>query len=565
MSKTRIISIVTAVILLFSCMAAGSAAEINVSNTLIGGLTFSKTSLTAGTLSANVTLLHSGAAESEKIALSIGYYDTDGTLLDFEASVLESSPFSMGYSASAAISISIPASVSEGQYVKVIAMDAVTLMPYTFQQSPTLTCGGGFINGVETGYKGLYERYYTLDSAEGSISIANRKVLVDSVGTPLRLKNMGDGEVSFENSESPKDRLRYVNTSGNLSTIVYLPGNSVQRWKLEETENGYYIAHADGGYFAIENGTAVVREEPYEFQLNLVGETPFTLATSLPGYELLTAAQKQRMEEIYTSVGADVFPSSTNSDSYLDIGEKVFEELYENRETMTAEAQKEKILETMALPLFSSLVDVADVENIPGGDAIITQADPVKETFYVWDLGTKEYNCIEVTYTTADSVQKVKVYCEDVNYANVQPAIEALGKFPYEYRKYITTINVYESPDGNSAYYCDGKILTVRLAFSVNAAGMARGFAHELGHSVDLNSNGHWSAGDTWKQCVANDIVTISGYGNTNYDEGFAELSRLYFQSYGNRDRQLGIQQLFPNQFASFGRMLDKIGMEHLY
>ena len=98
---------------------------------------------------------------------------------------------------------------------------------------------------------------------------------------------------------------------------------------------------------------------------------------------------------------------------------------------------------------------------------------------------------------------------------------------------------------------------------------MIESFVHELGHSLDYHANGnpglstqHWSQGAAWQNHIKNDIVTVSGYGNSNLYENFAEFARLYWLCYGNRDYQIGIAQLYPNTFASYKRALDRLGIE---
>lgn len=584
-SARRCLSLIVALAVVFSCFiistADVSAASVSASAYFVCD-NVRLTELTPGRIMASVYIFSSS---DEKVIISLGYYDSDGTLLDFSPKVIDASVPGLKN-----LFITVPSTVTDSQYIKLIGMTAESMQPISISNS-TLVYRDPYILGVETAYTGLSERYYTLDSPNGSINVESTAAAVAESGTPLRLKDMAEGEYAFESALSPRYRLTYNGTS--VSRSLYRSGSSTQRWKLEEYGSGYAVAHSDGGYLAIENGEIVVRDEKYEWSLTLYGETPFTLMTSLDGFKLLTAAQQQRVIEICTSIGADVFPSAvTTGSSWLDSREASFKDLYYSRSTTTAEEQRDKILEIVSQPLFGSLVDYYTIsETFPGCATSITQSAPVKTKHIMWDLvevngeyfsddgvnyiydANNPINCyvITVTYKNATSSQTVKVYCVDPDFENVQNTITAFGNFPYNYRKYIKNIYVYAPTNANS-YNCGAEELYVRLSGVTSVQGIMKGIAHELGHSVDYNANGnpnnsetHWCQGSAWQGYVAADIATISTYGSSNYYEGLAEFSRVYFICYGDRDLQLAIQQLYPNRYGSFERMLTKIGGIGMY
>lgn len=530
-------------------------------------------SLAPGRLTASVQILSPNAPE--KYIVSLNYRDADGALLDFSAGKAETVSSSGLYFTTVIRSLDIPVDLEYGATARVIIMDADTLEP--------VELSGGVLTrkrpetDVETGYRGIYERLYTIDGEDGSIVTQRAAVAVGDEGTLFRLKDMGEGYVAFADNSSATHRL--AASDGALSRRIYGFGGTSMLWKLEPAEGGKYnIKSYDGTYLAVENGLAVLRNDPYPFGLTCVGETPFTLMTSLPGYELLTEAQKERITQICTSVGAAVFPNGTNSRSLLDIMEGKFAALYENRDSVTAEQQRDDILAAVKTdPVFAGsgvtdeLLDVG-LTGLPGGGADFVCAEPVDEYLYIWDLGEGYHKRIDVTYTTEDTVQTIPFYTDDPSYQNLQYSIEALARFPYAYRRFLKKVCVYPSPDGGSAFYCDGPVLTVRLAWISSVDSIARGFSHELGHSIDMSSGGnfednttHWCQTDEWKAAVENDILPVSEYGSSNLYEGLAEFARLYCQSYGNRDRMTGLKQLYPNRYASFVNLMKKVGMEPLY
>ncbi|MCD8048488.1 MAG: hypothetical protein LUG52_02605 [Clostridia bacterium] len=566
-NSKKLFSLLIALVLVLSLYQPGIAADV-----FNAGVSFDQSSLVSGELTATIAV---AASASDDVLLSVNFYRSDGSLETFNAQRVTPTLTSGYYISQASLSLTIPDDIAFGDYIKAIVISAETLQPATYLSDNTLYCTMGLDPDVT--YDGLSERYYTLDSPDGSIALTGSEgydLTVSDEGSILRLKDMGEGEYAFENGEKSTDRL----TQGEESVCMdeYISGSATQRWLLDEYDGGYSIQSVSNlTYLAIVDDVVVLSDEPYAFALTLRGDTPFSLATALDGFALLTEAQQTRYVEIFTSVGASVFPNATKQTTFLARSEEELTALYSQRDSLTSEEQRSKLLEIMSTPLYYSssstlTCDVKDIPTLPDTDVTITQADPVSTTHYIWDLGTVSCYLIKVTYTTDTTSQTVSVYTTDPDYGNVQNSIEALGNFPYAYRQYIKTIYVYES-DGNS-YNCGGEELFVRIAWVCTVSDITRGFAHELGHSLDMMANGnlnnsstHWCQGSKWQSCVADDIVTISGYGNSNYYEGIAEFSRLYMASYNDRDRMLGMEQLFPNQLASFNRLLTKVGGPVLY
>ncbi|MCH5188765.1 MAG: hypothetical protein J1F63_10210 [Oscillospiraceae bacterium] len=559
----KLLALLLAMVMILACV------PVTVGAVPIISVGFSKDELTAGLLSASFNIAETGASGPRRFFAAIVYCDKDGQLIDFAASPVETASRLGGiiYDATASLTLSITEDVSAGQYAKAVLLDGETLAPISISLDP-IYCAGP---EPEPTYTGIFERYYTIDSENGCIAMNGSTVTVAETGTPFRLKDMGDGYVGFVDSSAPKRRLS--TDDGSVIRRLYGFGGSSMLWKLEPTENGkYYISHYDGGYMAIENGTAVVSETPCAFELNFAGESDFTRMTGLDGFKLLSEAEQQSVIDICTSVGAGIFPSGTNSDTMLEIMEAAFAGICSSRNDKTPEQQRDAILAAVRTPPKYNAGETDEmqgvlIDSLPEGGAEISQTAPVKEHVdYIWDLGEGVYNRIDATYTGFGHSQTVKFYYNESGATNVQTAIGALARFPYEYRQFITQVNVYV-PTTSFTYNCDGPVLTVRVPDGTNVETMARNFAHELGHSIDYCGGGvpKWDGTAEWQAAIENDLATVSIYGNSNSDEGFAEFARLYFQSYGSRDRMIGVKQLYPNRYASFVKLLNKIGMETLY
>ncbi len=525
--------------------------------------------LAPGRITASVQVVGSG-----KYLTSLGYYDGGGKLADFSAKALQTAPMGQFELGSATLTLDVPKGLEDGAAVRVIVMDAQTLEPMTVNNSALVYKAP--VTDADTGYDGIYERYYTLDGGDGSIAVVQegtRKYLrASETGTPFRLKDMGGGWVGFAD-----EKYRLYDNGGTPGRRIYGFGSTTMLWKLIPEGEQYCIQNYDGGYLAIEGGEVVLRSEPYPFALTKTGESPFTLVTAVEGYKLLTEAQKQRLTEICTSPGAVVLPNGSNGDSLLDTMEAAFTRIYDSRDATTPETQKSAILAAMAtVPSYNAAgtneINAVTITGLPGGDAEISQSGPVKEKLYVWDAGEKEYDRLDVTYTGSGHSQTVKFYYDETGANNVQTAIQALARFPYEYRQFIQQVNVYV-PASSYSYNCDGKVLTVRVTDGTNAETMARNFCHELGHSVEFLANGgayekpetHWCHSEEWQRAIEADILPVSKYGSSNSDEGLAEFARLYFQSWGSHDRMEGVKTLYPNRYASFNKLLEAIGMKPLY
>ncbi len=578
--KKRVLSLFLVLLLVVSCFnitvtAATTTIYASMSNNSLNEGTFTATAYMSG---------------DKDVKFVLGYYSKDNILLDCISTVLvPAEP-----SANTTLSLEIPSSVQGSDYVKLIAMYPGTLEPVMVNGTSIVYCTKP-VTDVDTVYEGMSERYYTISSPDGSLSVNKRVVSVAEEGTLFRLKGMAEGYVAFEDYQTPKYRLEYTESSG-VRVYYYSAGGAKQRWIMEEYNNGYTLENANGGYLAIQDGAVCVQDEKYEWAVEFAGETPFSLMTSTDAFKLFTEEEQQRIIEICTSVGADALPFAANDKSFLDDCEKVFSDLYYNN-TYTPEQEKAKILEALSKPVMGTGIVSPDFETptFPGGDAAITQSSPVKTKQFMWDLveengviysASAEHpytgapiNCyrIDVTYKTSTSTHTVKLYCVDPDFANVQNAITALGKIPYEYRKNVKNMYVYYSST-DSTYNLgynpdyDGDELFVRLKGTATVEAMVESFAHELGHSLDYHANGypglstqHWSQGAAWQSHIKADIVTVSGYGNSNLYENFAEFARLYWLCYSNRDYQIGIAQLYPNTFASYKRALNKIGVKALY
>ena len=578
----KLIAVLTALCMLFAALPVFAVEITDMAQVTfrIDNAVVADGRLAPGQVTASVQVVGSG-----KYLVSLGRYD-GGKLADFSAESLQTVPMGQLELGSATLTLDVPNELEDGDSVRVIVMDSQTLEPMTVNNS-TLVYKAP-VTDADTGYDGIYERYYTLDGADGSLTVvqegARKYLRVSEIGTPFRLKDMGGGWVGFAD-----EKYRLYDNEGTPGRRIYGFGSTAMLWKLIPDGKQYYIQNYDGGYLAFEDGEAVLREEPYPFTLTKTGESPFTLVTAVEGYKLLTETQKQRLIEICTSPGAVVFPNGSNSNSLLDNMEAAFTRIYDNRDATTPEAQKSAILAAMeTVPYYNAAgtdeINGVTITGLPGGDAEISQSGPDRETLDIWDIGIKEYNRLDVTYTGSGHSQTVKFYYDETGGNNVQTAIQALARFPYEYRRFIQQVNVYV-PASSFTYNCDGPVLTVRVTDGTNVETMARNFAHELGHSINMCQGEdntdlytYWCHSDEWRKAVNDDIIIVSDYANQyhrekdhplygqrNYDENIAEFARLYFQSYGNRDRMMGVKQLYPNCYASFNNLLKKIGMEPLY
>ncbi|MGC4034053.1 MAG: PA14 domain-containing protein [Tepidisphaeraceae bacterium] len=128
----------------------------------------------------------------------------------------------------------------------------------------------------------------------------------------------------------------------------------------------------------------------------------------------------------------------------------------------------------------------------------------------------------------------------------VERAAKALAGLPDFLRRYVKTITI--DPSNQNQYNGGGNGIWIRLSRSPELSQINSVFAHEIGHVLDS----HTGANAVWQDVMEADYCSISGYGNRNRSEDFAEFTRLYLSCMNDPEAVESIKQLFPHRYTAF-------------
>ena len=143
------------------------------------------------------------------------------------------------------------------------------------------------------------------------------------------------------------------------------------------------------------------------------------------------------------------------------------------------------------------------------------------------------------------------------NAPEVERAAMALAGLPAHLRRYVRTIKIDPSPQNQ--YNGGGDGIWIRTERTPPQSQVDSVFAHEIGHILASNTGGD----EGWQDIADSDYVSISGYGNRNLNEDFAEFTRLYLSVKDDPAALESVQALFPKRYAAFIKVWDKCVAEY--
>lgn len=103
-----------------------------------------------------------------------------------------------------------------------------------------------------------------------------------------------------------------------------------------------------------------------------------------------------------------------------------------------------------------------------------------------------------------------------------------------------------------------GQVTIYPTSHPISQTGMDSSLVHEAGHFV---AHGQWggdetqSSWDDYRAAIAADGIDVSGYGQNNEDEDFAETFKLYLGVQGS-PQEAEVRAMYPNRFAIIDRIL---------
>lgn len=363
-------------------------------------------------------------------------------------------------------------------------------------------------------------------------------------------------KVSTEGYYSLKnvDGTSYVTASGSSATTAdksnwrYI---QIDPDKVGGKENVVAICEKETGkYLAINAGKPVMvsncESTAAWWEIDIVKYDTFSEMLVSPGFMLLSANERDRI----CGVTAQAFWQSVNrrnklleymGDDYFDQGaveqaerlRKLFKYVPSQQVNRTVSRNSTGTISTYTLGEFQADVEYRGTDNEP----------------YRGYLS-------EVTYYTDDTKtvveQVVKIYAPAES--QVKQIAEGFSFYPYQFRKNIKSIRRYYHTANE--FNCGADTMYVRGETPPDAWMFAMVSAHELGHSLDF-SGGYRS---TWNEAYAArelDINKVSGYGNSNAYEDFAEFTQFVISCSGDAVMLKMVQEMFPGRFSILADILN--------
>lgn len=428
-------------------------------------------------------------------------------------------------------------------------------------------------------YDGFEGLYYGLEVVEsGKYARGNNGQLtadyttVADTSAMFMPRDMGDGSHAFV-CRSSSNRITTTGTSGvNLTSAAYVSTDNTQHWVLEESENyseenlTYYFKHLDSGnYIGISGNNLALVPAASKKEIRLVpvhSESPMYLITQMNVYNLLSAAQRERLEGVYESVAGDVFGRYGGTAEWTPRirMDNMFNEILAGNLTEAEQLAKlESFLTASANGyIYDGQASYQTIStSITGTEGLYWTVDEGTAGNYDFWSGTMldgmlySYKIYEADGTVQ---QTISLYVEDQSTAqtNAETFKNVLLNIPYEFRQHLTTVKIRN--DGANYYNGGGGTLYIRIDWTPDANSMRSTVVHELGHILD-QACGTWSNGSGWAAAKAADMYSASVYANSSNAEDFAEFMRMYFAAYDNPDMQKGLQVIMPERYASFGRL----------
>lgn len=368
--------------------------------------------------------------------------------------------------------------------------------------------------------------------------------------SPYVHKVSSEGYYSLKNI----DGASYVTVDGsNITTAEKSNWRYIQiePEKADGKENVFAILEKGTGKYLARNGNALIAASDYDnesswWELEVVAYDTFSEMLVSPGFMLLSANERDRI----CGVTAQAMWQSSNrrnklleymGDDYFELGaveqaerlRKLFSYVPSNQVNRTVSKGTTGSKSTYTLGEFQADVEYRGTDNEP----------------YRGYLS-------EVTYYTDDTKtvveQVVKIYAPKES--QIKEIANGFSFHPYQFRKNIKSIRRYYHTANE--FNCGADTMYVRGETAPDAWMFAMVSAHELGHSLDF-SGGYRS---TWNEAYAArslDINKVSGYGNSNNYEDFAEFTQFVISCSGDVVMLKMVEEMFPGRFSILADILN--------
>lgn len=149
------------------------------------------------------------------------------------------------------------------------------------------------------------------------------------------------------------------------------------------------------------------------------------------------------------------------------------------------------------------------------------------------------------TIATLDG-RELQIDATKADMPEVERAALAVAGLPDFLRRYVKRVII--DPNKQNQYNGGGDTIWIRLDRTPPQSQIDSTFSHEIGHVL----MSHTGADADWQAIVESDYVPVSGYGNRNLSEDFAEFTRLYLSCEGNAEAIESLRTLYPKRYPAF-------------
>lgn len=342
-------------------------------------------------------------------------------------------------------------------------------------------------------------------------------------------------------------------------TIIHwtAAGSSNQKWTLEEAEEGYYyIVSVYSELYLTEEDGVITQEAPDEeknqlWKITEVGEyePPVEKMLESEAAKALHPYRYQRLCDYLLSGG------EFNELCYNKV-ETMIEE--QNYFELSAEEQAEFVescfsvvsTDLMYGNMATKLQPEVEVVNTEKRDGVWLWYNKPSETAWVYTMDITDEESGEV-----HEFEYISVEANDEEYA--KSVGESVGCFEAPIRRTLNTFFWTAADEGT--WNGGGGQIWNNTGYRGDVNNMVQMFAHELGHvmddgRIDLN---------VWLRAIAQDMVPVTGYGNTTRWEDLAEYSRMYLLARGDEDRIAAIEKTYPARTIAYKALLYAVDSEY--
>ncbi len=405
--------------------------------------------------------------------------------------------------------------------------------------------------------KGYKNAICTIETEDGLFLMQSgndrgNALTVGETSVNWRFKEFAGGSYSMINPLGFAADVNGASMNEGVSIIQWTAtGANNQRWMIEEAEDGYcYIKSVFSNLYLTYTESVVTQEAKDEekeqlWKIEIVGEYEPTVEKMLE-----SEAAKSLSEYKYERLCDFILSGGEFNLLTYDKIEKMIEERdyfnlpYEEQVSFVEECFKVEPTSLMYGSMATKLKKDIKVEYVGIEEGAWQSWHGIPE---------EEPRLYNITITDTESgdehvVQYISPYDNDEEYAATVG--EAIACFEMPIVKVLWRF-VYTSMNTSSWNGGDGTIWN-NTAYRGDVNNMVQMFAHELGHVMD---NGRQDT-NVWYRAIAQDMVPVTGYGNTNRWEDLAEFSRLYLLAKGDDARIEAIEKTYPARTKAYKALL---------